>query len=397
MSDKVRAIFFDVDGVLIDSLGQHLAFCRDEATALRLQINVPNAAAFRQMVLAGTRISPMQEFFRAVGFPNSRIAEAVQHYDEKFATTHRPAPFAGVEPTLRSLRDAGIRLGLVTSNIPANVAPILGAAIDLFEPTCRFYLEPGQTKANQITRGIVELDVAPDQSVFVGDQPADLTAAQAAGAKFVGVTYGWGYDAGAGLPFETAATVYEIPLAAQRAVLHGKATQQRDYAWNWFNYHANQRVEMFNYMFVGLGLFATAIAATLDKHLPDLVLATLCFLAGIVAFIFFLIDGRNGHLVELAEDVLTEIERTSMFGRGNTITSRSGETIPYGILWRQHLQDQEHVGFWRSALQGRHRIWLRAIAIILGVLFLVSGALIAEYGLPDQDAKKQSLLLKGPG
>ena len=42
-----------------------------------------------------------------------------------------------------------------------------------------------------------------------------------------------------------------------------------DYAWKWFNFHAEQRTKMFNYMLVGLGILATAIATMVQKGLAS--------------------------------------------------------------------------------------------------------------------------------
>src|SRR5256885_16808128 len=58
-SRKYRAVFFDVDGVLLDSLPQHLAICRDKASEYGLPIEIPDVPAFRRMVAAGIKVSPM--------------------------------------------------------------------------------------------------------------------------------------------------------------------------------------------------------------------------------------------------------------------------------------------------------------------------------------------------
>ncbi len=193
MPGDLRAVIFDVDGVLIDSLIKHLEFCKDEASALGLIIDVPDTDLFRRMVLSGTKVSPMEDFFRAVGFPKDKIARAVKDYDANFSRTHTPSTFHGVSSTLRMLHGSGVKLGLVTSNVRENVEPVLGDLINLFEPLCKYYLEPGQTKATQIARGAHALGIDVADCVFVGDQPADEIAAKTAGSKFVGVTYGWGF------------------------------------------------------------------------------------------------------------------------------------------------------------------------------------------------------------
>ncbi len=290
----------------------------------------------------------------------------------------------------------------MTSNVRENVEPVLGDLINLFEPLCKYYLEPGQTKATQIARGAHALGIDVADCVFVGDQPADEIAAKTAGSKFVGVTYGWGFRSGGAQTFEIAESVYAIPLAAQRVVLSGSEALQFDYAWKWFNFHADQRVKMFNYMFVGLGLFATAIVGTLDKHLNTLVPVSLCALAALLALIFSRIDTRNQALLRLSEEVLTELERTAIFGSENWIVDRAGSRIHFGILWRQYLEDHRPNGFVKvvsDAWQGRHRIWLRAIAILLAALFATSSLLIWKYGLPNQEGKEKPklYLLGGPG
>jgi hypothetical protein len=55
-----RAAFFDVDGVLIDSLPEHLKICRDKAIEYGLNLKIPAANEFRQLVAQGTRLRTMR-------------------------------------------------------------------------------------------------------------------------------------------------------------------------------------------------------------------------------------------------------------------------------------------------------------------------------------------------
>jgi phosphoglycolate phosphatase-like HAD superfamily hydrolase len=119
MSPTLKAVFFDVDGVLIDSLRQHLEFCRDKVKKFGLESKIPvipDEERFRAMVSRGTRVSPMREFFIAVGFPPDIADRADVDYKNEFMQQYRPAMFAGVEEMLSKLRNSGLRLGLVTSN-----------------------------------------------------------------------------------------------------------------------------------------------------------------------------------------------------------------------------------------------------------------------------------------
>jgi hypothetical protein len=149
--------------------------------------------------------------------------------------------------------------------------------------------------------------------------------------------------------------------------------QQFDYAWNWFSFHADQRVKMFNFMLVVFGVFAAGVVNALDKHLPAIALAGLCFFATILAAIFMLLDRRNRDLVWLGEDVLMDLERKAIFGEGRKINGRYDREIDFGILWRQALEARRSPSWCRAAWLGKHRIWLPFISGMIGVLFFTAG------------------------
>src|SRR5947207_1704183 len=110
---------------------------------------------------------------------------------------------------------------------------------------------------------------------------------------------------------------------------------QFDYAWKWFAYHADQRVKMFNFMLIVLGIFATAIVSAIANHLQPGFTAILCFVAAAMALIFSLLDRRNRDLVWLGEEVLTHVEKSILFGQDVRIQDRDGRPIQFGILSRQ--------------------------------------------------------------
>lgn len=194
-----RAVFFDVDGVLLDSLPQHLAICADKAREFDLDLAIPDAAAFRRLLASGVSVSPMRNFFRAVGFPQALAERATADYEREFMRRYRPRAFDGIEAMLQRLRAAGFHLGLVTANTAANVGPALGASMRHFDPGCCFYFDsfaPPRSKADHLAEGARRLAIEPQAVVFVGDQPADATAARDAACAFLAATYGWGFSHG---------------------------------------------------------------------------------------------------------------------------------------------------------------------------------------------------------
>jgi len=194
---EVRAAVFDVDGVLLNSLPAHLAICRDKSQEFGLHVRVPTERELRDMVRRGVVISPMKEFFRAVGFPEALAQRADDDYERDFSWRYRSVPFAGVDAVLARLAEADVLLGVVSSNTLLNVSSGLGSLMRYFGDFAFTRDHPrDQPKAAALRELLAMMRVAPHRAVYVGDQPADARAAQLVGTRFLGVTYGWGLGPG---------------------------------------------------------------------------------------------------------------------------------------------------------------------------------------------------------
>jgi phosphoglycolate phosphatase-like HAD superfamily hydrolase len=213
MADLPKAVFFDVDGVLVDSLPQHLKICRDKASEFGLKLSIPTVEEFRELVRRGVKVSPMRNFFLAVGFPEQFVDRAVADYGREFSQRYRPEAFAGADRMLRALRTEGVQLGLITSNVRNNVMPALAESMPLFDERCLFFFDRypvPKTKAWCIGEGVRVLRIGKSDCVYVGDQPEDARAAVEAGVEFLAVTYGWGISERDG-QFRSAKSVSKIP------------------------------------------------------------------------------------------------------------------------------------------------------------------------------------------
>lgn len=192
MTNFPRAVFFDVDGVLIDSLPQHLRICQDKALEYGLSLRMPSVDEFRQIVRQGTKVSPMRYFFLAVGFPEGLADRAVADYEREFVERYRPKAFANVDEMLRRLQSAGLTLGLVTSNTRANITVPLQGSMDCFDERCLFFLDRypvPKPKAWCLVEGARLLGIETADCVYVGDLPDDARAAADAHTRFLGVGY----------------------------------------------------------------------------------------------------------------------------------------------------------------------------------------------------------------
>lgn len=102
--------------------------------------------------------------------------------------------YPGVLPGLRSLADAGIPVGCVTNKHSAFTLPLLDAAglMQYFAfALCADRAEERKPQPSLLLAASVRFQVAPSQMLYVGDSPADIAAARAAGCPVAAVDYGY--------------------------------------------------------------------------------------------------------------------------------------------------------------------------------------------------------------
>lgn len=151
-----------------------------------------------------------------------------------------------------------------------------------------------------------------------------------------------------------------------------KKLDLREYAWNWFSYHAAQRTSMFNYYLAAAALLAAGFGATIDK-LP-VVAAAIGILGALVTLSFIKIDGRNDELVRRGESVLKALEQSAFPHVAGT--PKKDHPMPAGILnVDEHAaRTSQHDGLWFEFRRGMHRIHLRLIEYLFLVAFVLGTA-----------------------
>ena len=191
---KLSSVIFDVDGVLLDSLAPHLQICKDKSHEYGLGLSIPTVDDFRKIVRRGVRISPMKYFFEAVGFSSKDADRAFAQYKETFMRDYSPKPFPQIGDMLLKLTSAGLKLGIVTSNVRANVDAALGPNMHFFDPECIFTKEDmvSDSKIDALLFAAKKFNANIVEVIYVGDQLSDCMAAKEARVNFLGVTYGWG-------------------------------------------------------------------------------------------------------------------------------------------------------------------------------------------------------------
>lgn len=184
-----RAVIFDLDGTLVDSLADIAA-----ATNACLEAaGFPTHPQERYREFVGDGLTALVR--RALGTRGeleSMCSAVATRYAS--ACTERTRPYPGIEDILVELRRRGLRLGVLSNKpdpLTRDVTRLLfgPAAFDVVAGerpgTPR---KPDPTSALWMAR---TLGVEPSECVFVGDSPVDLATAHA--ARMTAVAVSWGY------------------------------------------------------------------------------------------------------------------------------------------------------------------------------------------------------------
>jgi len=177
-----------------------------------------------------------------------------------------------------------------------------------------------------------------------------------------------------------------------------KLTELRlKYAYDYFSFHAKQRTTMFNFFMVAVGLIATAVAQSFKDGMPKEVLIGLLVIGAILTIAFIFLDRRNVQLLQIAGDVLREIEETTLFkdiedadspGRKHTDKGY----IPLAILWRQRREKEANL-WCRATIFRRHGLWILVVQLVIFSGF-VGGVWYANTSSYDSQSPKEVHAIK---
>lgn len=180
----IKAVIFDFDGTLVDSL-QVILDAYNEVAPLYggkivskhdvLYLRQQDVRAIRTWTgLTGLQF--LRVFFAVRRKLRERMGEVQWH--------------GGMWEVLRELRGQGMILGILTSNARVNALAFLErfTATDLFSFVTSLH---GFFGKERTLEGILKkYDLQPDELIYVGDELRDVAAAKAAGVKSVAVTWG---------------------------------------------------------------------------------------------------------------------------------------------------------------------------------------------------------------
>lgn len=192
---SLRAAIVDLDGTLVDTLG-------DFTAALNLTLRQLGHPELPSSVVAGFIGKGSEHLIRMT---LAHVGAAAQEYDRAWAAYQEAyrglngrfaAVYPGVEAGLAHLRSAGLRLACLT-NKPGEFARDLLAAKGLASSFEIVFggdaFERKKPDPLPLLKTCEALGTAPGETLMVGDSRNDAAAARAAGCPVVLVTYGYNH------------------------------------------------------------------------------------------------------------------------------------------------------------------------------------------------------------
>ncbi len=219
LGEQIEAIFFDLDGTLMDTDDQAVASLARYLAPLSAFFPINPASLARRLVMwAETPGNALMTFFDAIGLDDNvfAIGDTLRHWRGLHPRSSLPL-IPGTDTTLHEL-SLHFRLAVVTTRghrdaelflAQHNLAHLFELVVTR-ESTHRLKPHP-----EPVRFAAEKLDVSPSRCVMVGDTVADVRSARAAGAWAVATLSGFGERdelerAGAHLVLESVAQLGEI-------------------------------------------------------------------------------------------------------------------------------------------------------------------------------------------
>lgn len=184
---SLRAVIFDVDGVLVKSMENHAAAYQQAFADIGVRIDPAEVFANEGRRSREVIVSLAQE--RGLDLSEAKMDEMNRR---KQAVFHGfgPAPiYPGVQDLLERIKAHGLQLAAVTGTTRANVDHHLGEVAQLFDVV---------VTADDVTRtkpdpepylaALSKLKLKPEECRVVENAPLGVKAARAAGLRVIGVT-----------------------------------------------------------------------------------------------------------------------------------------------------------------------------------------------------------------
>ncbi len=187
---KYKAVIFDLDGTLLDTLDD----LADATNAALTYYGYPPRAREEVRLFVGNGVEMLLRRALPAGTPDARVFEALAVFraDYEKRKRNRTRPYPGILELLAALRAHEIAIGVVSNKYDAAVRELCDyyfpALVDISVGE-----RAGVAKKpapDSLLFALEQLGVGRDESVYVGDSEVDVETARGAGMPCISVLWG---------------------------------------------------------------------------------------------------------------------------------------------------------------------------------------------------------------
>jgi HAD superfamily hydrolase (TIGR01509 family) len=189
--NRPRAILFDLDGTLVDTVGIRVESWLEVFAAYGIHVDRDFLAPL--IGTDGKLLARIGAQHVGVALEPGGDAEIERLAGERFAElNHRPRPLSGAAAILAHLDEAGMPWAIATSSRPEEAVASVGSLGLAHQPLVidGSDVEHAKPAPDLLLKGAHQLAVDPGAAWYVGDSRWDMQAAVAAGMTAVGVASG---------------------------------------------------------------------------------------------------------------------------------------------------------------------------------------------------------------
>lgn len=189
--DIYKAVIFDLDGTLLDTLGDLHAAVNH---ALR-EFAFPERSLDEVRRFVGNGVVKLMQRATPEGTDKETDEKCLDAFREYYLIHMRDmtAPYEGVIPLIESLRSKGIKTAVVSNKLHQAVYELcldyfpglIDCAIGVSVEAERKPVPVNVYKAAEM------LGATPEECIYIGDSEVDVQTARNAGIEFIGVTWGF--------------------------------------------------------------------------------------------------------------------------------------------------------------------------------------------------------------
>ena len=190
---RYKAILFDLDGTLLDTLEDLAAAANRALDTLGLPAHPTDA--YRVFVGDGLR-TLAERILPGEQRSAARVDALVAAFEREYSRTwnERTAPYAGVPEMLDRLTTGGYRLSVLSNKPDAFTRLCVEQLLPHWTFAPLYGQRPGVPKKPDPAAALAiaaELGLAPAEVLYLGDTATDMHTARAAGMEAVGVLWGF--------------------------------------------------------------------------------------------------------------------------------------------------------------------------------------------------------------